>query len=127
MNRRFGNAKVEERMQLNKFLRPGALARMRDSRMIRSRSPKSTTKFASLPISSSSSEENRAGVVVVPQVADLDRLSRFFAARTSGPRFVQRKKLLASKEIIFKNPSVVVAVGMDGVDAGLTSDFLLAH
>ncbi|KAJ0982817.1 hypothetical protein J5N97_011072 [Dioscorea zingiberensis] len=82
MNRRL------RRDQLHRFLRPGALARLRDSR-VSARSPRSVSKaqliLPSLP--------------PLPPSPSFDQIDGFpcFAVRIYGPRHPQRKRLAASK------------------------------
>ncbi|KAH7662066.1 hypothetical protein IHE45_15G106700 [Dioscorea alata] len=78
--------------RLHRFLRPGALARLRDSR-ISARSPRSSSKaqllLPCLPPSSPS-----------PSPDQIDGFPCFYV-RVSGPRRPQRKRLAASKSIFF--------------------------
>lgn len=93
-------AMSEERLM--RFLRPGALARLRDSK-INARSPKSVTQFAvyRFPLAASP-------VPIAPRLppdGEDGEVIRFFASRPSGPRKLQRKKLAAAKYVFFSPPS----------------------
>ncbi|KAJ0983092.1 hypothetical protein J5N97_011347 [Dioscorea zingiberensis] len=106
MNRRL------RRDHLHRFLRPGALARLRDSR-VSAWSPRSGPKapllFPSFPPS--------------PPSPSPDQIDGFpcFAVRTSGPRHPQRKRLAASKPF-FLAPSLTTPSSPDPSDRVL--DFI---
>ncbi|CAL9145381.1 uncharacterized protein LOC135618398 [Musa acuminata AAA Group] len=100
MNRRIrspnpspSSSRIEER--LHRFLKPGALARLRDSRISNARSPRSAALPRLSPPSSPSPGPSP------PAAAQIEGLLPCFAARTRGPRFVQRKKLAAAKSFIY--------------------------
>ncbi|KAG1368340.1 hypothetical protein COCNU_14G008080 [Cocos nucifera] len=111
-------SKIEER--LHRYLRPGALARLRDSR-ISARSPRSTLKIPIPRLSAPSSPQ------APPAAAAQMDGSPCFVIRTYGPRFPQRKKLVAAKSIFFvpSSPS-----GLEISDAAVdlfNSDLVVAH
>ncbi|RRT46890.1 hypothetical protein B296_00038536 [Ensete ventricosum] len=98
MNRRIRNpndklsaSQIEER--LHRFLKPGALARIRDSRISTARSPRSLSHPRLSPPSLPSPAP--------PPAAAHDYGIPFFAARAHGLRFPQRKKLAAAKPTLF--------------------------
>lgn len=99
MNRRVrspvkASTKREERLQ--KYLKPGALAQLRDSRM-HSRTLK---RELQIPISSHRipPSPSSTGSDLLAQIAAIDGLP-FLASRIYGPRFPQRKKLVAVKSM----------------------------
>ncbi|CAD5182993.1 unnamed protein product [Musa acuminata subsp. malaccensis] len=105
MNRRIrcpnpepSTSRIEER--LHRFLKPGALARLRDSRISSARPGLSV---ALLRLSSPSS---RSPAAPRPAAAQNDGIFPCFAVRAYGPRFLQRRKLAAAaKSIFFAPPS----------------------
>ncbi|PKU66106.1 uncharacterized protein LOC110111530 [Dendrobium catenatum] len=123
MNRRIRSpcrraaARTEERLQ--RFLKPGALARLRDSKIC-ARSPRSLQISAtriSLPVSPA------AGAAATPIEGLEGEQIRFFASRICAPRILQRKKLAAAKYVFFAPPSpdpsdsVLDVLGVDLVAA----------
>ncbi|RWR88463.1 hypothetical protein CKAN_01747400 [Cinnamomum micranthum f. kanehirae] len=102
MNRRVrspikASSKREERLRLQKYLKPGALAQLRDSRM-HSRTLK---RDLQIPISPSSASP---ATDLLAHIAAIDGLP-FLAARIYGPRFPQRKKLVAVKSVFMLRSS----------------------
>ncbi|RWW48434.1 hypothetical protein BHE74_00045492 [Ensete ventricosum] len=103
MNRRIrgpSTARIEER--LHRFLKPGALARLRDSRFSSARPARSVA----LPRLSSPSP--RSPAATSPPAAQNDGIFPCFAVKAYGPRFLQRRKLAAAaaaKSIFFAPPS----------------------
>lgn len=130
-------SKMEERF--HKFLRPGALARLRDARIsTSSRSPRSAgllllaARNHRLSPPSPPSTGDAGGAAAGPQIsaAVVDGSPFFAGCRTRGPRCPQRKKLLAARAMFLIPASPV------GPDAPLddlplldqlSSDLLLAH
>ncbi|KAJ3708411.1 hypothetical protein LUZ61_012116 [Rhynchospora tenuis] len=102
-----------------KFLKPGALARIRDSKII-ARSVRSVplSRLASPPSSPSPDEQ-----VVAPETTG--RQPRFVFYRVSGPRYPSRKKLVASRSVYFAPPSPDISDPF--VDVGFGSDLVAAH
>ncbi|PKA46710.1 hypothetical protein AXF42_Ash019693 [Apostasia shenzhenica] len=99
--RKAGTARTEERLQ--RFLRPGALARLRDSK-ISARSPRSKLRTAQIPAVRFSSPASPSDGP--PPVDGFEgQLIQFFASRPCGPRLLQRKKLAAAKYVFFAPPS----------------------
>ncbi|XP_028751777.1 uncharacterized protein LOC114762970 [Neltuma alba] len=83
--------------QFHKFLKPGALARIRDSRIsARSHRLSSLCQISLCPNSPPSSSRSTDGQ---PQI-NVAEGSPLFAGRTYGPRCPQRKKLVASKYVL---------------------------
>ncbi|KDP22712.1 hypothetical protein JCGZ_01814 [Jatropha curcas] len=80
-----------------KFLKPGALAQLRDSRIsARSHSVTSIPLLRSSPPSSPSSNTLQS------QTNTMDDFP-CFSGRIFGPRCLQRKKLVAAKSVMFLN------------------------
>ncbi|KAG6496536.1 hypothetical protein ZIOFF_044403 [Zingiber officinale] len=101
MNQRFrsSNAKptpptTNER--LHRYLRPGALARLRDERI-------STARSASLALLDLSLPPFPSARAAPP--AQVEGLRPFFAARVHGPRFPRRKKLSPAKSVYLASSS----------------------
>ncbi|ONK74970.1 uncharacterized protein A4U43_C03F11970 [Asparagus officinalis] len=115
MNRRLRNPNGSgSKPKSDRFLKPGALARIRDSK-ISARSPsRSAVKIQILSPPPSPARS----------VATVDG-SPCFVGRIYGPRFLNRKKLVASKRIFFvpSSPDPVSESGLDVIGA----DLLLAH
>ncbi|CAL9075901.1 hypothetical protein MUK42_18561 [Musa troglodytarum] len=95
-NAKLSASQIEERH--HRFLKPGALARLRDSRISTARSPRSFSQprlfSPSFPFPAP------------PPVSAHDYGIPFFAARARGTRFPQRKKLAAAKSIFFAPSSL---------------------
>ncbi|KAJ9170074.1 hypothetical protein P3X46_018208 [Hevea brasiliensis] len=110
-----------------KFLKPGALAQLRDSRIsARSHRVNSLRLIplhrASFPSSLSSNSEQ-------PQVNNMDGLPCFLS-RIYGPSCPQRKKLVAAKSVLFlcSRPSSPVSDSPDPIINLLNSDsIVIAH
>ncbi|XP_027344115.1 uncharacterized protein LOC113856483 [Abrus precatorius] len=102
----------------HKYLKPGALARIRDSR-ISARSHR-LNSLSQIPPSSPLTNADE------PQVNAVDAGFPFFVARIYGPRCPQRKKLMAAKSILFVpvNPS---PDSPDLVVDSFASDLLVAN
>ncbi|XP_078437996.1 uncharacterized protein LOC144708498 [Wolffia australiana] len=124
-------SKIDDKF--HKFLRPGALARLRDTR-ISSRSPR-TTAFLLVTgrahrLSPPPSAGDGGGAAAGAQIpAALFDGSHFFAGRrVRGPRFPQRKKLHASRAVFLipGSPAESPADDLSILDQ-MNSDFLLAH
>ncbi|XP_061336659.1 probable protein S-acyltransferase 1 [Gastrolobium bilobum] len=81
----------------HKYLKPGALARIRDSKIsARSHRLNSLSQIPiHRPLSPPPSTEAQ------PQANDADNGFPFFVARIYGPRCPQRKKLMAAKSVLF--------------------------
>ncbi|OAY63501.1 hypothetical protein ACMD2_00537 [Ananas comosus] len=122
MNRRLRSpnrkpsSRIEER--LHRFLRPGALARIRDSKMS-AQSPRSIpVPHLSPPPSPPPSTPAAAAAA-----AQVDGVP-CFSPRASGPRNPRRKKLAASKSVYFVPPSPEISdLFMDSFG----SDLVAAH
>ncbi|KAJ4757788.1 hypothetical protein LUZ62_022823 [Rhynchospora pubera] len=101
-----------------RFLKPGALARIRDSKII-ARSVRSVPLSRLAPPSSPSPDEQS----VAPETTG--RQPRFVFYRVSGPRYPSRKKLVASRSVYFAPPSPDFSDPFG--DVGFGSDLLVAH
>ncbi|KAF5726450.1 hypothetical protein HS088_TW22G00128 [Tripterygium wilfordii] len=110
-----------------RYLKPGALAQIRDSR-ISARShridllPQICAHRASPPPSPSIND----GQAEVNSIDDLP----CFAPRIYGPRCPQRKKLVAAKAVLFSNASISgpVSDSLDSLIEAMSSDnILVAH
>ncbi|XP_008804321.2 uncharacterized protein LOC103717639 [Phoenix dactylifera] len=125
MNRRLRspNAKIEGRF--HRYLRPGALARLRDSR-ISARSPRSTLKIPIPRLSPPSSPQATPNAAAAAAASRMDG-SPYFAVRSHGPRFLQRKKLVAAKSIFFVPSSPSGPELSDAVVDVFNSDLIVAH
>ncbi|KAK8942368.1 hypothetical protein KSP39_PZI009404 [Platanthera zijinensis] len=121
---RKGAAAVRTEERLQRFLRPGALAQLRDSKII-ARSPRSALKAAQIGgfrLSPPSSPAAAAGTA--PIDGREDDLIRFFSSRPRGPRQLKRKKLAAAKYAFFSPPSPDLS---DLVLDVFGADFVAAH
>ncbi|KAI5340325.1 PREDICTED: AT4G26960 [Prunus dulcis] len=127
MNRR--SRTLHRRSSLNrstepflKYLKPGALAQIRDSRISSARSHR-LNWLSQICTSPPSSPANDAGL---PQVNVIDGFP-CFSGRIYGPRCPQRKKLAASKSVLFLNPSSPVHDSPDPIIDVFSTDILAAH
>ncbi|KAJ0798187.1 hypothetical protein HanPI659440_Chr04g0182091 [Helianthus annuus] len=108
-----------------RYLKPGALAQLRDSKIIARTHHRSSdsqiylSRTLSPQVSSSPSRSPSAAVSTQQPddtatiAAAVDGGSPFFPVRFYGPRCPQRKKLMAARSICFLNPSSTV-VTSDG-------------
>ncbi|KAG5545560.1 hypothetical protein RHGRI_017907 [Rhododendron griersonianum] len=104
-----------------RYLKPGALAQLRDFK-ISARSHRSTdySHFQhQIPLSRTPSP---------PSPSQIDGHHCFFSARVHGPRFPQRKRLVAARPVFF-NPSSPASNPPDSVIDLFSSsnDLLVAH
>ncbi|GMY09893.1 hypothetical protein FCV25MIE_05132 [Fagus crenata] len=120
----------------HKYLKPGALAQIRDSRisarthrvnslyfLSSSSSPREISLHRTTPPSSPPS--NNAGQQTPVNVTDGIPC---FSVRIYGPRCPQRKKLVAAKSVLFLNPIPnPVQDSPDSVIDAFSNDILLAH
>ncbi|CAA7405582.1 unnamed protein product [Spirodela intermedia] len=126
-------SKIEER--IHRFLRPGALARFRDSRrsslmgqrggiFLHGDHGRHQDSLSPLP---SSSAVDAEATVTSPPIPAADGLPCFLTG-VSGPIFPQRKKLLAAKAMILVPVS---PAGQDAADfpslGAFNPDLLLVH
>ncbi|KAJ3679378.1 hypothetical protein LUZ60_017389 [Juncus effusus] len=100
----------------SKFLKPGALARLRDSKII-------AKSVRSAPVMRLAAAAAQA--VAQPEVGA--HQLRFVSYRGSGPRYLLRKKLMASKTVYFAPPSPSTDLADPFVDIGFGSDLVAAH
>ncbi|XP_010929868.1 uncharacterized protein [Elaeis guineensis] len=121
-NAKASPSKIEARF--HRYLRPGALARLRDSR-ISARSPRSTLKIPIPRLSPPSSPQTTTNAAAAA-AAQMDG-SPCFAVRSHGPRFPQRKKLVAAKSIFFIPSSPSGPELSDAVVDVFNSDLIVAH
>ncbi|KAF8410726.1 hypothetical protein HHK36_003263 [Tetracentron sinense] len=112
----------------HRYLKPGALAQLRDSRIsARSQKPNLQTQIylyrftKSIPISSSL----QIGDNIQTQIATIDEFP-CFSGRIYGPRCPQRKKLVAAKSFFFlsSSPSIPVSDSPDSLMDVLNTDLL---
>ncbi|MQM22429.1 hypothetical protein Taro_055481 [Colocasia esculenta] len=97
-------SKMEERF--HRFLRPGALARLRDTRISSSsRSPRSTALLLAAArshrLTPPSSPAPTDGAAQISAAAAADGSPFFAGCRVRGPRCPQRKKLRAARAVFF--------------------------
>lgn len=124
MNRRIRRptTKTDEASYL-KYLKPGALAQLRDSR-INARSHRIDSQSQ---ISLHRTQSPSSSPVRFPQPAQITSDSfPCFAGRIYGPRCPQRKKLVAAKSF-FLPPASPVSDSPDPIIDLFSTDFLLAH
>ncbi|KAL4555573.1 hypothetical protein LXL04_038196 [Taraxacum kok-saghyz] len=125
-----------------RFLKPGALAQLRDSKIIAKTHHRSAIsqiylhRASSLsPVASPSRSPNDAAVAQQQQEGDAgtvpvaDGGSPCFSVRFYGPRCPQRKKLMAARSMFFLDPSpnVPTSDGPEPVIDAFLNDFLVAH
>ncbi|KAF3443686.1 hypothetical protein FNV43_RR13376 [Rhamnella rubrinervis] len=106
-----------------KFLKPGALAQIRDSRIsARSHRVISLLQIRSSPPSSPPSTPGQHPITAMDGFP-------CFSGRIYGPRCPQRKKLVAAKSILFpsQNPTGPVPDSPDPLIDLFGSDILAAH
>jgi hypothetical protein len=126
MNRR---ARASHRSSQNrsepflKYLKPGALAQIRDSRISNSRSHRINwiSQIRSTPPLSPNSDSG------LPQITVAADGFPCFSGRIYGPRCPQRKKLVAAKSVMFLRPSSPVSDSPDPIIDLFSSDILAAH
>ena len=109
----------------HKYLKPGALAQIRDSRISAHR-VNSLYLLSSSSISlhcTSSPPSSNAAPQQTPLNASTDGIP-CFSGRIYGPRCPQRKKLMAAKSVLFLNP--IPNSVQDSPDS-VSNDILLAH
>ncbi|XP_052178810.1 uncharacterized protein LOC127792375 [Diospyros lotus] len=97
-----------------RYLKPGALARLRDSRI----SARSHRTDSHLQISLSRAP--------APSTAPQIDGSPCFSVRIYGPRCPQRKKLIAAKSVFF-SPGSPVSDSPDSIVDVFSNDILVAH
>ncbi|XVF43378.1 hypothetical protein PTKIN_Ptkin02bG0035600 [Pterospermum kingtungense] len=119
MNRRFRSISRHSLARSEpflKYLKPGALARLRDSR-ISARSHRTTSLFQISPPSPPSNGGQPLSAALI------DGFPCFAATgRVHGPRCLQRKKLFAAKGMLFLNSTQSVSDFPDPVVDLLTSE-----
>ncbi|KAJ4975105.1 hypothetical protein NE237_000211 [Protea cynaroides] len=111
-----------------KYLKPGALAQLRDLRInARSQRPDLQTQIPFYRVNSTPSALS-TGTNLQPQIATIDGFP-CFVGRSYGPRCPQRKKLVAAKSFYFlnSNPSSPVSDSLDSLLDVLSTDLLVAH
>ncbi|KAI3753350.1 hypothetical protein L2E82_25401 [Cichorium intybus] len=125
-----------------RYLKPGALAQLRDSKIIAKTHHRSAIsqiyihRATSLsPVASPSRSPNVAGVAQQQQeeatgtIAATDGGSPCFSVRFYGPRCPQRKKLMAARSMFFLDPNPIspTSDGPEPVIDAFPNDFLVAH
>ncbi|KAL1369916.1 hypothetical protein HN51_000262 [Arachis hypogaea] len=132
MNRRVRTTIPQHHHNFHKYLKPGALARIRDSRIISARShrigsicqiPLRRTSPPSSPLHTP--QDTTAAQPQANAAASFDGFP-FFVARIYGPRCPQRKKLMAAKSVMFV-PVSPAADSPDLVIDSFGSDFIVAN
>ncbi|XP_059664481.1 uncharacterized protein LOC132310314 [Cornus florida] len=130
MNRRIRRSSSKRDEGYLRYLKPGALAQLRDSRIsARSHRVDSQTH---IPLHRSpsppSSSPVRTANAVLAQISTIDGFP-CFSGRIYGPRCPQRKKLVAAKSVFFlsSNPSSPVSDSPDSIIDLFNTDILVAH
>ena len=133
MNRRirastkpFSSSSPTRSEPFHKYLKPGALAQIRDSRISAHRVNSLYLLSSSSSISlhrTSSPPSSNAAPQQTPLNASTDGIP-CFSGRIYGPRCPQRKKLMAAKSVLFLNP--IPNSVQDSPDS-ISNDILLAH
>ncbi|XP_047337231.1 uncharacterized protein LOC124940741 [Impatiens glandulifera] len=110
-----------------RFLKPGALAKLRDSR-INARSSSHRIDFK-LMISSIGIQSPPHRIPNLHAEANDDANFLCFTGRINGPRFPQRKKLMAARSFFFINNSSPPTDSPASViiDDAFSNDMLAAH
>ncbi|CAN6193477.1 unnamed protein product [Urochloa humidicola] len=109
----------------HRFLRPGALARLRDSKVL-ARSLRCAARVPLPPPSNSSSPlRSPAPAAAVP--ASGDGVPCFLGIAARGMRYPLRKKLAAARGVVFLPPSEAVEAFMDAFAVAPSSDLVAAH
>ena len=112
----------------HKYLKPGALAQIRDSRIsahrVNSHSLYLLSSSSSISLHRTSSPpSSNAAPQQTPLSVSTDGIP-CFSGRIYGPRCPQRKKLVAAKSVLFLNP--IPNSVQDSPDS-ISNDILLAH
>ena len=124
MNRRTRQTIPHHHQHFHKYLKPGALARIRDSRIISARSHR-INSLCQIPLRRPSPPPQDAAAQPEVNAAAADGFP-FFVARIYGPRCPQRKKLMAAKSVLF----VPVSPAADSPDLVIDSfgnDIIVAN
>ncbi|KAJ7948153.1 Peptidyl-prolyl cis-trans isomerase [Quillaja saponaria] len=111
---------------LHKYLKPGALARLRDSRIsARSHRVRLISQICLHRISPPSSPQSNESHPLV----NVNDGFPCFAGRVYGPRFPQRKKLMAVKCVLSQNPNPSSSVpdSSDPIIDSFSNDILVAN
>ena len=113
-----------EPFHFHKYLKPGALAQIRDSRITAHRLNSLYLLSSSISLHRTSSPpSSNATAQQTPVNAFTDDIP-CFSGRIYDPRYPQRKKLVAAKSVLFLNP--IPNSVQDSLDS-LSNDILLAH
>ncbi|XP_057954636.1 uncharacterized protein LOC131148747 [Malania oleifera] len=113
----------------NKYLKPGALAQLRDLRIsARSHRFASHSQIPLCRTLSPSSSPVASPAAARAQAAAIEGFP-CFAGRIYGPRCLQRKKLVAAKSVLFlsSNPSSPASDAADPLIDVFNSDVIAAH
>ncbi|CAN6177096.1 unnamed protein product [Urochloa humidicola] len=106
----------------HRFLRPGALARLRDSKVL-ARSLRCAARAPLPPPSSSSPPRSPAPAAA----AAGDGVPCFLGPVARGMRYPLRKKLAAARGVVFLPPPEVAEAFMDAFAPAPSSDLVAAH
>ncbi|XP_010276112.1 PREDICTED: uncharacterized protein LOC104610941 [Nelumbo nucifera] len=112
-----------------RYLKPGALAQIRDSRIsARCQRLDLQAQISTYRFTSSLSSSVSTGSSIQAQIATIDGFP-CFGRRIHSPRCPQRKKLVAAKSIFFlsSNPSSPVSDSLDPLMDVLSTDLLVVH
>ncbi|KAI3695475.1 hypothetical protein L1987_78472 [Smallanthus sonchifolius] len=133
------NRRIKSRSTANhgclRYLKPGALAQFRDSK-INARTHHRSSDSQIYPPRALPSSPVASSPSISPNVAEdtgtiaaVDGGSPCFSMRLYGPRCPQRKKLMAARSIYFlnPNPNSPTSDGPELVIDAFSNDFLLAH
>ncbi|CAL4966885.1 unnamed protein product [Urochloa decumbens] len=107
----------------HRFLRPGALARLRDSKVL-ARSLRCAARATLPPPSSASSSPPRSPA---PAAAAGDGVPCFLGPAARGMRYPLRKKLAAARGVVFLPPPEAAEAFMDAFAPAPSSDLVAAH
>ncbi|KAL2474070.1 uncharacterized protein Fot_49806 [Forsythia ovata] len=104
-----------------RYLKPGALAQLRDSRISAARTHRTTKLLAQAQICASPSRSPAAASPGSPtQINGPPSSPSCFSGRIYGPRFPQRKKLMAVRAFFVSGQNIASGTGPDS--PGLSMD-----
>ncbi|PIA57871.1 hypothetical protein AQUCO_00500055v1 [Aquilegia coerulea] len=128
MNRRIRTRSTKRE---DRYLKPGALAQIRDSKIsARSQKPSLKTQIALYRLVTSSTNESTTTTTTTTQISMISNGFPCFGSRRfyNSPSCPQRKKLVASKSFYFSPSTPPTPDSPDSVmDVLNNTDFLVAH